>query len=250
MSQPVPPPSRPQQPEDGRPVEGNPYAAEAPGAQAPAAPPVAPPAGAPVAPPVGAPVAQAGPPVGPPVAPAPGAPTGNPFAGAQPGQPGPPPGTPWPAQPGQPGQYPGVPFAPVAGPVRNNLALGLLASLGSAAVIGAVYGAIIGATEREFGYAAVVLGLVTGWAAGKAGGRNPALPFAAALFSLASVYFGQLLGEAIIASKHLPVSVSEMFFEHFGVLQEAWKADADFFNVVFFALAAFASFSTAKKLSD
>ncbi|MGW2839612.1 hypothetical protein ACWCWD_17620 [Streptomyces sp. NPDC001493] len=254
MSQSVPPPSRPQQPEDGRPVADNPYAAEAPKAPAPAAPPVAPPAGAPVppptgapvAPPVGAPVAQAGPPVGAPVVPAPGAPTGNPFAGAQPGQPG----TPWPAQPGQPGQYPGVPFAPIAGPVRNNLALGLLASLGTAAVIGAIYGAIIGATEREFGYAAVVVGLVTGWAAGKAGGRNPVLPFAAALFSLASVYFGQLLGEAIIASKHLPVSVSQMFFEHFGVLQEAWKADADFLSVVFFAIAAFASFSAAKKISD
>lgn len=236
MSQPVPPPSRPKPPVDGLPVDGNPYAAEQPKTPAPAAPPT----GAPVAAPTGAPVAP---------------PTGNPFAGQQPGQPGPPTGNPFaPQQPGQPyAQFPGapgVPFAPVTGPVRNNLALGLLASFGTALVVGAIYGGITGASEREFAYAAVVVGLVVGWVAGKAGGRNPVLPFAAVVFSLASVYFGQLLADAIMASKQFPVTVPEMFFQRFGLLQEIWKADTDFISVLFFGIAGFASFSAAKKLSD
>ncbi|WP_328719852.1 hypothetical protein OHT52_10400 [Streptomyces sp. NBC_00247] len=238
MSQPVPPPSRPQPPTGGQPVEGNPYAAEQPQAPAPAAPPagapvpppVGAPVGAPVPPPTGAPVPMA-PPVGAPMAP----PTGNPFA---------------PQQPGQPGQFPGVPFAPITGPVRNNLALGLLASFGTALVVGAIYGGITGATEREFVYAAVVVGLLVGWVAGKTGGRNPVLPFASVVFALGSVYFGQLLADAIMASKQLPVSVSEMFFQHLGVLQEIWKADTDFISILFFGIAGFAAFSAAKKISD
>ncbi|MFD6424099.1 hypothetical protein [Streptomyces sp. NPDC060198] len=233
MSQPVPPPSQPQPPFGGQPVEGNPYAAEQPKAPAPAAPPVGAPV--PLAPPVGAPVPLA-PPVG---APAPLAPpTGNPFAPQQPGQ------------PGQPGQFPGVPFAPITGPVRNNLALGLLASFGTALAVGAIYGGITGATEREFVYAAVVVGLLVGWVAGKTGGRNPVLPFASVVFALGSVYFGQLLADAIMASKQLPVSVSEMFFQHLGVLQEIWKADTDFISILFFGIAGFAAFSAAKKISD
>ncbi|MGW0858191.1 hypothetical protein [Streptomyces sp. NPDC002690] len=229
MSQPVPPPSRPQPPADGRPVEGNPYAAEQPKAPAPAAPPVG---AAPLAPPVGAPASLA-PPTGAPVPLAP--PTGNPFA---------------PQQPGQPGQFTGVPFAPITGPVRNNLALGLLASFGTALAVGAIYGGITGATEREFVYAAVVVGLLVGWVAGKTGGRNPVLPFTSVVFALGSVYFGQLLADAIMASKQLPVSVSAMFFQHFGVLQEIWKADTDFISVLFFGIAGFAAFSAAKKISD
>ncbi|MCX5399192.1 hypothetical protein [Streptomyces sp. NBC_00102] len=235
MSQPVPPPSQPQPPAGGlpaggQPVEGNPYAAAQPAAPAaaPTGSPAAPPAGAPLPPPTGAPVYPA----------APGAPTGNPFAQQQPGQ------------PGQPGQFVGTPFAPVAAPVRNNLALGLLASFGTALAVGAIYGGITGSTEREFVYAAVVVGLLVGWVAGKVGGRNPLLPIAAVVFSLGSVYFGQLLADAIMASKQLPVSVSDMFFQHFGVLQDIWKEDTDFLSVVFFGIAGFASFSAAKKISD
>lgn len=179
---------------------------------------------------------------------------GNPYAGQQPGQPQPgaPTGNPFGGQ--QPGPYgqPGVqfgggaPFAPVA-PARDNVGLGILAAVVAAVVAGAVYGAIIGATKHEIGYAAVGVGFLVGFASGKVGGRNPALPVLSAVFALIAVYFGQLLGEAMIAAKDYPVTVSELFFDHFGLLNDAWKADSDFISYLFFAVAAVAAFSGAKK---
>ncbi|MFJ6463698.1 hypothetical protein ACIQM0_22170 [Streptomyces sp. NPDC091387] len=181
---------------------------------------------------------------------------GNPYAGQQPGrpQPGAPTGNPFAEQPGPYGQPGapfggGAPFAPVA-PARDNVGLGILAAVVAAVVAGAVYGAIIGATKHEIGYAAVGVGFLVGFASGKVGGRNPALPVLSAVFALIAVYFGQLLGEAMIAAKQLPVTVSEMFFDHFSVLNELWKADSDFISYLFFAVAAVAAFSGAKKAAD
>ncbi|MEV0489312.1 hypothetical protein [Streptomyces atratus] len=183
-------------------------------------------------------------PVPPPNQPYDASPVGNPFAGQQPGQPGVPTGNPFAGQqPGQPGQFGGAPFAP-AGPVRNSIGLGLLAAVVAAAVAAGVYGAIVGATEYQIGYAAVGVGFLVGFAAGKVGGRNPALPVLSAVLALVSVYFGQLLGEAMIAAKKLPVTVSELFLDHFGLLNDAWKADAGPLTFVFIAIAAF---SGAKK---
>ncbi|MER5368829.1 MULTISPECIES: hypothetical protein [unclassified Streptomyces] len=170
----------------------------------------------------------------------PGAPTGNPFAGQQPGDPS---GNPF------AGQQPGMPFAPPA-PARNNLGLGLAAGFVAAVVAAAIYGAIIGATKHEIGYAAVGVGFIVGFAAGKVGGRNPVLPVVSAVLSLVAVYFGQLLGEAMIAAKELPVTVSELFFDHFSLLNEAWKAESDFISYLFFAVAAVAAFSGAKKAGE
>ncbi|MFH8514931.1 hypothetical protein ACH4CE_07375 [Streptomyces gelaticus] len=168
---------------------------------------------------------------------------GNPFAGQQPGdQFG---GNPFAGQ--QPGaQSGGAPFTPPA-PARNNIGLGLVAAVVAAVVAAGIYGAIIGATKHEIGYAAVGVGFVVGFAAGKLGGRNPVLPVVSAVLSLVAVYFGQLLGKAMIAAKELPVTVSELFFDHFGLLNEAWKADSDFISYLFFAIAAVAAFSGAKK---
>ena len=170
----------------------------------------------------------------------PGAPTGNPFAGQQPGDPS---GNPF------AGQQPGMPFAPPA-PARNNLGLGLAAGFVAAVVAAAIYGAIIGATKHEIGYAAVGVGFIVGFAAGKVGGRNPVLPVVSAVLSLVAVYFGQLLGKAMSAAKELPVTVSELFFDHFSLLNEAWKADSDFISYLFFAVAAVAAFSGAKKAGE
>ncbi|MEU8697347.1 hypothetical protein AB0C61_06620 [Streptomyces sp. NPDC048680] len=181
---------------------------------------------------------------------------GNPYGGQQPGrpQPGAPTGNPFAEQPGPYGQPGapfggGAPFAPVA-PARDNVGLGILAAVVAAVVAGAVYGAIIGATKHEIGYAAVGVGFLVGFASGKVGGRNPALPVLSAVFALIAVYFGQLLGEAMITAKQLPVTVSEMFFDHFSVLNELWKGDSDFISYLFFAVAAVAAFSGAKKAAD
>lgn len=117
-------------------------------------------------------------------------------------------------------------------------------------VAAGIYGAIIGATKHEIGYAAVGVGFVVGFASGKVGGRNPVLPVVSAVLALVAVYFGQLLGEAMIAAKELPVTVSELFFDHFSLLNEAWKADSNFLTYVFFVIAAVAAFSGAKKAAE
>ncbi|MFJ6010900.1 hypothetical protein [Streptomyces sp. NPDC092952] len=174
---------------------------------------------------------------------------GNPFAGQQ-GQPGQPPAAPSgnPFAGGQQGApFGGAPYAPPPAPVRDNIGLGLAAAVVAAVVAAAVYGAIIGGIEREIGYAAVGVGFLVGFAAGKVGGRNPVLPVVSAVLSLVAVYFGQLLGVAIISAKNMPVTVSELFFDHFGLLNEAWKAGAGFLEYVFIVIAAVAAFSSAKK---
>ncbi|MFJ8151944.1 hypothetical protein [Streptomyces sp. NPDC094468] len=149
----------------------------------------------------------------------------------------------------------GNPFAqqaPVAvpqppAPSRGNVALGLAAAVVAAVAAAALYGMIIGFTEHEIGWAAVGVGFVIGLAAGRLGGRNPVLAVAAALLALGSVYLGQLVGEAMIGADQLDLGFSEVFFQHFGVVQDAWKDAADPLTFLFFAIAGWAAFSGARK---
>ncbi|MER6061661.1 hypothetical protein ABT167_10655 [Streptomyces sp. NPDC001792] len=178
----------------------------------------------------------------PPQSPQPGPVDGNPYAQQAPA------GAPQSPQPGGPAGQPGA-FAPPApsAPARNNLVLGLVAAVVAAVAAAALYGVIIGATKHEIGYAAVGVGFVVGVAAGKAGGRNPVLPIAAVVLSLASVYFGQLVGEAMIGAKVSGLSFTQVFFDHFDIVQKAWKEDSDPLTFLFFAIAGFAAFSGTKK---
>ncbi|MEV5968762.1 hypothetical protein [Streptomyces sp. NPDC051921] len=157
----------------------------------------------------------------------------------------PPPGNPF-AQGVEPGQAP-LPPAPPAPPARSNAGLGLVAALVAALVAGGVYGAVAGGIEREIGWAAVGVGFLVGFAAGKAGGNNPALPVVSAVLSLGAVYLGQLLALAIILGKQLNASATDIVLDHFDVLTSLWKEELDPLTFLFFALAAFAAFSGSKK---
>ncbi|MDI9884039.1 hypothetical protein QMZ92_06430 [Streptomyces sp. HNM0645] len=139
---------------------------------------------------------------------------------------------------------------PAPAPARGNVGLGLVAALVAALVAGGVYGGVAGAIEREIGWAAIGVGFLVGFAAGKLGGRNAVLPVAGAVLALGAVYLGQLLAIAIIVGKELKVSASEMFFDNFGLMTDAWSASKDFMTFVFFALAAFAAFAGAKKATE
>ncbi|GGU83786.1 hypothetical protein GCM10010260_15680 [Streptomyces filipinensis] len=166
----------------------------------------------------------------------------NPYAQQAPA---PVPGAPYPPQPGAFA----APPAPPA-PVRSNLVLGLVAALVAAVVAGALYGVIAGATKHEIGYAAVGVGFVIGLAAGKAGGRNPALPVLSAVLALGAVYLGQLVGDAIIIANHFDVSFNEIFFKHFSGVQEVWKKDSDPLTFLFLAIGAAAAFSGSRKAAQ
>ncbi|MFF2139789.1 hypothetical protein [Streptomyces sp. NPDC058193] len=172
----------------------------------------------------------------------PPAPTGNPFAGQQPPAPT---GNPFAGQ--QPGQFGGgAPFAP-APAARNNLVVGLLVALGAAVVAAVLYGVIIGAIEREVGYAAIGVGFLIGFAASKVGGPLPALGIAAAALSLGAVFLGQLIGASMIASDAAGVGFSEVFVDHFGDLVTIWKEEFDFMSFVFFVLGPVGAFAGVKK---
>ncbi|MEW2166868.1 hypothetical protein AB0912_28260 [Streptomyces sp. NPDC007084] len=198
-------------------------------------------------------MSQTTPPPGPPVennpyAAEPTAPAdGNPYAGqaaAPAAQPG------FPQQTGPQGApQPGFPVAPVApaAPARDNLVLGLLAALGAGVVSAILYGVVIGATKHEIGYAAVGVGFLVGIAAGRLGGRNQTLPVASVVVSVAAIYLGQLIGEAMIIAKHFGVGFNEVFFDHLSAVQESWKADADPLTFLFFAIAAYVAFQSTRK---
>lgn len=178
----------------------------------------------------------------------------NPYAQ---GQQQPQPGYGYPQQQAPQGQQPYAPFPqqqggqPLGFPpppaTRGNPGLGVLAAFVMMLVAAGAYGGLIGGIEREIGYAAVGVGVLIGLVAGKVGGRSPLIPVVSVVFSLIGIYFGQLLGEAIIGAKQLPVTVTELFFDHFDLLNEAWKSDADFLTFVFFLIAAVASVGAARK---
>ncbi|GGT26991.1 hypothetical protein [Streptomyces chromofuscus] len=139
-----------------------------------------------------------------------------------------------------------VPPAPPA-PARGNLALGVVTAVVVALVTAGVYGAVVGATEYEIGYAAIGVGFLVGFAAGKVGGANPVLPVLSALLSLGAVYLGQLIGGAILAADLLGVSATTMFTENLDLLTEAWQESADAMTFLFLAIGAITAFSGAKK---
>ncbi|MFE4701725.1 hypothetical protein ACFRIC_32140 [Streptomyces sp. NPDC056738] len=147
---------------------------------------------------------------------------------------------------------PGFPVAPVApaAPVRNNFPLGLVASIGAGVVSAILYGLVIGLTKHEIGYAAVGVGFLVGIAAGRVGGRSQTLPVVSVIVSVAAIYLGQLIGEAMIGADETGLSFSTIFFDHFSVVQQAWKDNADPLTFVFFAVAAYVAFQSARKTGD
>ncbi|MFH8614301.1 hypothetical protein ACH4E8_04380 [Streptomyces sp. NPDC017979] len=170
------------------------------------------------------------------VPPPPGDPSGNPFA---PGPHGPgPQGAPF---------APGVPLAPAPVPVRRNPGLGIAAGVAAALVAAIAYGLLAGSIEREFGYAALGVGALIGFAANKAGGRHPLLPFAAAVLAPAAVYLGQLIGLSMVLAEFFKVPFSEVFFEQFGAVRDAWSEEADFGTYSFMAVGALVAFVTARR---
>jgi hypothetical protein len=163
-----------------------------------------------------------------------------------------------PAQPGfNAAAYP----PPVVAARRENVGLGVVAGVVAAVVAALAYGGLLRAlakddgTTTEFHYAAVAVGALIGFAVGKAGGRNVALPFVAGLVALGSVIFGELFGGALVISHYadqhgVSLSVTDIFFHHFGDLWKAWKADFSAARFIFLALAAVVGFGLAKRVGE
>ncbi|MFB6618779.1 hypothetical protein ACIGFK_31890 [Streptomyces sp. NPDC085524] len=138
--------------------------------------------------------------------------------------------------------------APAPAPARTgNIGLGIAAAVVAALVAAAIYGAIIGSTKHEIGYAAVGVGIIVGFAAGKLGGSNPVLPVVSAVLAIGAVVAGQLLGTAIIGADVLNSSVMDLLTNGFDLVQASWKEDLDPMSFLFFAIGAVLAFQTARK---
>ncbi|MFI9153869.1 hypothetical protein [Streptomyces sp. NPDC053367] len=148
--------------------------------------------------------------------------------------------------PPQPGVFPPGPPVP-ARPGEGSLALGIVTAVVVALVTAGMYGAIVGATQKQIGFVAVGVGLLVGYAAGKAGGSHPVLPLLSALLSVGSVWLGQLIGTTIGAADLLGVPAAGFFVDHFGILTEAWQRSANPVTFLFLALGAVAAYSGTKK---
>lgn len=149
-------------------------------------------------------------------------------------------------QPPAPDSFTEAP-APAPAPARGNVGLGIAAAVGAALVTAAIYGAIIGASGYQIGYAAVAVGAVIGLAAGKLGGSNPVLPVLSGVLSLAAVFAGQIFGIAWIVGKELGQSTTDVLGLGFSPLVDMWKEVSGPMTFLFLAIGAYAAFQSARK---
>ncbi|MFI8345460.1 hypothetical protein ACIF8W_36150 [Streptomyces sp. NPDC085639] len=95
--------------------------------------------------------------------------------------------------------------APAPAAARTGtIGLAILGALAAAPAAGAAYGGLMGAIEYQIGCAAAGVGFLVGLVAVRLGGSNPVLPVLSALLTLAGVYAGYLLTEAMFIAKANP----------------------------------------------
>ncbi|MFG2330475.1 hypothetical protein ACGFMM_12680 [Streptomyces sp. NPDC048604] len=140
------------------------------------------------------------------------------------------------------------PHVPRPEPERDSAVLGILAAVIVALIGGVVYGVVGGTIHFEIGWAAFGVGFLTGYVAGKAGGANPVLQAAAAVFSIGGVYLGELVIAALISSQDLNIPLTEIFLSHSALVDETWDVIfRDMYTVLFFALAAAGAVAGVRK---
>lgn len=135
------------------------------------------------------------------------------------------------------GPVPTVPFVARPVPVTDRFGLGLLTAVVAAAVAAGIYATVVGATSHDYGWVAIAVGYLVGISSGKVGGKNTLLAVAAVLLSLLAVYFGEMLGIALLVAKDGGLSATDMFFHHFGALNTGWRKEAGLTTCLFYLLA-------------
>ncbi|MCX5304233.1 MULTISPECIES: hypothetical protein [Streptomyces] len=138
--------------------------------------------------------------------------------------------------------------APAPAPARSgNIGLAILGAAVTALVAGAAYGGLMGAIEYQIGYAAAGVGFLVALVAVRLGGRNPVLPVLSAALTLAGVYAGYVLAEAIAISKDYDVTVTDLLTSEISQVHQSYTETFEPISVLFFAIGAYAAFQTARK---
>ncbi|MFD6874026.1 MULTISPECIES: hypothetical protein [unclassified Streptomyces] len=126
--------------------------------------------------------------------------------------------------------------------------LGLAAAFAAALLGAGAYSAIGYSIDRQASYAAVAVGLLVGLAAGKAGGRGPLLPAAAAALSLGALHLGQLLFIALVIADVNAAGLIEVIGDQ-GIrgLLGIWRKSAEVTDYAFPVIGAAVAFAAARK---
>ncbi|NEB77116.1 hypothetical protein G3I40_18085 [Streptomyces sp. SID14478] len=151
---------------------------------------------------------------------------------------------PFPQQQGRPGGFVPAPTAPVR---SGNVALAVVAAVVVALLAAWIYGAVMKGTKHEIGYAAVAVGALIGFVAGKVGGRSQALPIVCGVLALGAVYLGQLTGFAMAYGEYANVSFVTALTDNFSLINDVWKHEADFMTYLFLVIGGVAAFGSAQR---
>jgi hypothetical protein len=185
-----------------------------------------------------------------------------------PGPWGPPPGQPQPPQPGQWGQPPAPgqwgqqggpgPFgsgpyggSPPPQPQRvGNPGLGIVAGVGAMLVGAGVYGFVVKSLEIQSTWFGVGVAALIGFAMGRIGGRNPALPIVAVVLALLGIALGQIAALVFDAADQLDMSVIDIVADRFSEIFTFWKENLEFFDVLVMIFGGVAAFAITKNVAE
>jgi hypothetical protein len=120
-----------------------------------------------------------------------------------------------------------------------------------AALIGAVLWAVVmGVTHREIGYVAIAVGALVGLAMTRNAAPNPVLPVIAAALAVFACLFGALLGDIALEADFRGISLLEglrQTVENPGVIPDIYGAYFSPFDLLFWAIGAFAAFRFVRR---
>jgi len=146
------------------------------------------------------------------------------------------------------------PSATATATTRNDLVAGTVAALVGAVLGAAAWAFLVSVTDYKIGFAAVGVGALTGYLAGRSGGGSPRLPVVAAVIGLLGCILGDLLADAhqvslAVAEEGGSVSMLTVFKDmvlHPDVGWEIYQAGFAALDVLFYAFAAQAAYQLAK----
>ncbi|MER6178812.1 hypothetical protein [Streptosporangium sp. NPDC001681] len=124
--------------------------------------------------------------------------------------------------------------------LANGLLPGIFTGLGATVVGAAAYGALIGFSGYEIGFAAIGVGLLVGLAMMAVRPTSPVLPPLAALFSLIGAALGQVAGYVIIWVRASGDDYGSALTQVLNTFPEDLRRDPK--SLLFWAIAAYAGF--------
>jgi hypothetical protein len=137
----------------------------------------------------------------------------------------------------------------------KKLSTGILAALVGAVTGAGLWAALVTVSDYKVGYAAVGVGALAGFLAGRFGGADPRLPFIAAAIGLVGCLLGDLIADAhavsvALGSEGISASGFEVLrkmFENPSFGWDVYQAGFKGLDVAFYAFAALAAFRLATK---